>query len=57
MTDTDIQRARELMIDDFSVGTVASAPIREYSDLFTDYMTKTGAQGVVHVAGEYERFM
>lgn len=54
-----LEKHLNLRIDDFTdhpaLGTGLS--IREYHELLTDYMSKTGANGAYHVVGEYGKFM
>lgn len=52
-----LERDLNLLIDDFSADPQIGVRIREYHDLFTDYMSKTSTSGAIHFSGEYQNFM
>ncbi len=52
-----LRKELNLKIDDFGADPPASLVIRSYSDLLSDYMSKRGTRGVVHINSDYRSFM
>ena len=52
-----LERDLKLEIDDFGKDQRLSFGIRNYYDLLSDYMIKRGADGVIHIPGDYRSFM
>jgi hypothetical protein len=54
---TYVEKELNLMIDDFGANDQKCDAIREYYDLFADYMVKRGTVGAIHITGEYKPFI
>jgi serine dehydrogenase proteinase len=52
-----LDRDLGVQIDDFATDPAVGARIREYHDLLSDYMGKTGSTGAIHIPGEYRSFL
>jgi len=52
-----LQKDLNLMIDDFGANADTCSVIRAYHNLLSDYMTKRGADGIIHIPGDYRQFM
>jgi hypothetical protein len=52
-----LRRDLNLLIDDFEQDPPRCAAIRGYYTLLSDYMLKRGANGTVHIVGDYRSFM
>ncbi len=52
-----LKRDLNLRIDDYEQQPRLCASIRGYYNLLADYMVKRGANGAIHIAGEYRSFM
>ena len=52
-----LQNDLKLQIDDFGAIPSRSMAIRDYHELMADYMSRRGAIGVIHAAGDYKQFV
>lgn len=52
-----LEKDLKLQIDDYGKDAVRAGFIRGYHDLLSDYMMRRGANGVIHVDGDYRSFM
>lgn len=52
-----LEKDLKLIIDDFSQTPALNGSVKNYHNLLTDYMSKRGTSGVIHVAGTYVPFM
>ena len=50
-----LDRILRLQIDDLEKNPERRDAVKQYHDLFTDYMAKTGTKAAIHIAGEYRR--
>ncbi len=52
-----LEKDLNLLVDDFGAMPERSVRIRSYHNLLSDYMLRRGAQGVLHITGEYTPFI
>ncbi|HET6842243.1 MAG TPA: serine dehydrogenasease [Candidatus Angelobacter sp.] len=52
-----LQKDLKLIVDDYGNDKALSENIRRYHDLLSDYMSKRGCRGVLHVPQDYRQYM